>query len=196
MIKLTIYGRLRKFIGQSSFEIDVVSPRQAFSFLVNNFEGVADHIKEQEYCVMAGKVRISEQLLDLQTESDIKIIPVVHGEILPFLAGAAFLGAGAAISAGVTIAGITIGAAVGTAFTAIGAGLLIQGVSDLLFPTPAPPTFSADEQDPSFLFTGQANIAKQGVPINIVYGEVLVGTNTIGASVDTLQVVNPEEPDN
>ena len=198
MIKLTIYGRLRKFIGQSTFEIDVASPRQAFSFLVNNFEGVADHIKEQEYCVMAGKVRISEQLLDLQTESDIKIIPVVHGELFFFLAaGAAFAGAAIAASVAAPLVGAYtfLGLSAST-FTALGTAFLIQGVSDLLFPTPAPPTFSADEQDPSFLFTGQANIAKQGVPINIVYGEVLVGTNTIGASVDTLQVVNPEEPDN
>ena len=189
MIKLTIYGRLRKFIGQSSFEIDVVSPRQAFSFLIHNFKGVADHIKDQEYCVMAGKVRISEDLLDLQTESDIKIIPVVHGEILPIIAGLAALG-GAAVAGGI------LGGVVASALTIIGTNLIIQGVTDLLFPAPEPPTFSADEQDPSFLFTGQANISKQGVPINIVYGEVLVGTNTIGASVDTLQVVNPEEPDN
>ena len=108
MIKLTIYGRLRKFIGQSTFEIDVASPRQAFSFLINNFKGVGDHMKEQEYCVMAGKVRITEELLDLQTESDIKIIPVVHGEV--FFLAAAFLGAGAVAGAvgGALTAGILL----------------------------------------------------------------------------------------
>ena len=190
MIKLTIYGRLRKFIGQSTFVIDVATPRQAFSFLIHNFQGVADHIKEQEYCVMAGKVRISEDLLDLQTESDIKIIPVVHGEILPFLVGGAFLGAGAAVSAGVTILGVTIGTSIGTALTAIGTSFLLQGVSDLLFPPPTPPTFGGDEQDPSFIFNGTTNISKQGVPINIVYGETLIGTNTISANIDTLQVRN------
>ena len=190
MIKLTIYGRLRKFIGQSTFEIDVASPRQAFSFLINNFEGVADHIKEQEYCVMAGKVRITEELLDLQTESDIKIIPVVHGEIFPIVLGIGAIGAGAAIAAGgVTILGITIGASVGTALIGIGANLLISGVSELLFPPPTPPTFG-EEQDPNFTFTGTANIAKQGVPINIVYGETLIGTNTVSANIDTEQVVN------
>ena len=182
MIKLTIYGRLRKFIGQSTFEIDVSSPRQAFSFLVNNFNGVADHIKTQEYCVMAGKVRITEELLDLQTESDIKIIPVVHGEIIPFIAGAAFIGAS------------TIGAIAGTAFAtalvSIGTSFLIQGVTDLLFPPPTPPTFGGEEQDPNFTFTGTANISKQGVPINIVYGETLIGTNTVSANIDTEQVVN------
>ena len=192
MIKLTIYGRLRKFIGHSSFEIDVISPRQAFSFLINNFQGVSDHIKEQEYCVMAGKVRISEDLLDLQTESDIKIIPVVHGEILPFIfAGAAF--AGAAVATGAAVGATFLGIAAttwATSLTVLGVSFLIDGVSDLLFPPPTPPTFKTDEQDPSFVFNGMTNISKQGVPINIVYGETLIGTNTVSANIDTLQVVN------
>ena len=188
MIKLTIYGRLRKFIGQSTFEIDVATPRQAFSFLIHNFQGVADHIKEQEYCVMAGKVRISEDLLDLQTESDIKIIPVVHGEILNFLVGGAL--ALMKTSSLSFIAGLQIGSAALTAINAIGISMLLNGVSDLLFPPPTPPTFGGDEQDPSFIFDGTTNISKQGVPINIVYGETLIGSNTISANVDTLQVRN------
>ena len=181
MIKLTIYGRLRKFIGQSTFEIDVASPRQAFSFLINNFKGVGDHIKEQEYCVMAGKVRITEELLDLQTESDIKIIPVVHGELLFLGLGAAFIGAGVKIGVTKVLGGILLN---------VGLNLALQGVQDLLFPPPTPPSFKADEQDPSFIFDGATNISKQGVPINVVYGETLIGSNTISANVDTLQVVN------
>ena len=85
MIKVTIYGRLRKFIGQSTFEINADSPKKAFSFLINNFEGVKEHIKDQEYCIMAGDIRITEELLDLKTESDIKIIPVVHGDLFSWL---------------------------------------------------------------------------------------------------------------
>ena len=181
MIKLTIYGRLRKFIGQSTFEIDVASPRQAFSFLINNFKGVGDHIKEQEYCVMAGKVRITEELLDLQTESDIKIIPVVHGEILFLGLGAAFIGAGVKIGVTKVLGGILLN---------VGISLALEGVENLLFPPPTPPSLKADEQDPSFIFDGATNISKQGVPINVVYGETLIGSNTISANVDTLQVVN------
>ena len=194
MIKLTIYGRLRKFIGQSTFEINVASPRQAFSFLIHNFDGVADHMKEQEYCVMAGKIRITNDLLDLQTESDIKIIPVVHGEILPFIfAGAAFAGAAiaASISAPLIGAYTFLGLSAAT-YTAIGTAFLLQGLSDLLIPPPTAPTFGNDEQDPSFIFTGQSNVSKSGVPINITYGEMLIGTNTISANVDTLQVVDDD----
>jgi len=188
MIKLTIYGRLRKFIGQSTFEIDVASPRQAFSFLIHNFHGVAEHIKEQEYCVMAGKVRITEELLDLQTESDIKIIPVVHGEILNFIIG----GALALIKTGSLsfIAGLQLGSALVTSLNALGVSMLLEGVENLLFPPASPPTLKPDEQDPSFIFDGTMNISKQGVPINIVYGETLIGSNTVSANVDSAQVVN------
>jgi len=181
MIKLTIYGRLRKFIGQSTFEIDVASARQAFSFLIHNFYGVADHIKKQEYCVMAGKVKITEDLLDLQTESDIKIIPVVHGEILPFIIGGGLISVGVKIGVSKFLGGFLVN---------LGLNLIIDGVEDLLTPPPTASNFKPDEQDPSFIFDGTMNISKQGVPINIVYGETLIGTNTVSANVDSAQVVN------
>lgn len=188
MIKVTIYGRLRKFIGQSTFEIAAKSPKEAFSFLINNFKGVSEHIKDQEYCVMAGDITITKDLLDLQTESNIKIIPVVHGEIWWLPVGALFTAWGA----GATVLGITIGAAVQSAFLAIGVNMLFSGAVDLLTPDPVNPSLrrQEDPQDPSYAFTGLLNNTKQGVPINIVYGEVLVGSTLVSSSVDTFQVVN------
>ena len=189
MIKLTIYGRLRKFIGQSSFEIKAKSAKEAFSFLINNFKGVREHMKDQEYCVMAGDLRLTEELLDMQTESDIKIVPVVHGEFLPFLlAGAAFGAAAIPAIAGVTILGTTLG----TVLTTVGTTFLIQGVTDLITPDPKPFQVSRQEdpQDPSYTFTGLLNNTKQGVPINIIYGETLVGSTVVSSSVDTFQVIN------
>ena len=189
MIKLTIYGRLRKFIGQSSFEIKAKSAKEAFSFLINNFKGVREHMKEQEYCVMAGDLRLTEELLDMQTESDIKIVPVVHGEFLPFLlAGAAFGAAAIPAIAGVTILGTTLG----TVLTTVGTTFLIQGGTDLITPDPKPFQVSRQEdpQDPSYTFTGLLNNTKQGVPINIIYGETLVGSTVVSSSVDTFQVIN------
>ena len=189
MIKLTIYGRLRKFIGQSSFEIKAKSAKEAFSFLINNFKGVREDMKDQEYCVMAGDLRLTEELLDMQTESDIKIVPVVHGEFLPFLlAGAAFGAAAIPAIAGVTILGTTLG----TVLTTVGTTFLIQGVTDLITPDPKPFQVSRQEdpQDPSYTFTGLLNNTKQGVPINIIYGETLVGSTVVSSSVDTFQVIN------
>ena len=194
MIKLTIYGRLRKFIGQSSFEIKANSAKEAFSFLVNNFKGVREHMKDQEYCVMAGDLRISEELLDMQTESNIKIVPVVHGELgflLPFLLGGGALAASSAV--GATILGSTLLATVvSTGLTIIGTNLIVDGITNLLAPDPKPFQSSRQEdpQDPSYTFTGLLNNSKQGVPINIIYGETLVGSTVVSSSVDTFQVIN------
>lgn len=190
MIKLTIYGRLRKFIGQSTFEIAAKSPKEAFSFLLNNFKGVREHIKDQEYCVMAGDLRVTEELLDMYTESDIKIVPVVHGEV--WWLAAAFLGGGAAAAAiGGIFTATVFGVSIASALTTIGVTFLISGVTDLLTPDPVNPNLSRQEDpnDPSFSFTGLLNNSKQGVPINIAYGEILIGSTLVSSSVDTFQVV-------
>jgi predicted phage tail protein len=190
MIKLTIYGRLRKFIGQSTFEIKANSAKEAFSFLIHNFNGVKKHMQEQEYCVMAGEVKITEELFDMQTKSDIKIIPVVHGEILPFLLGAGLVGAGAVAATFTNIAFIS--GTLATALTVTGVNMIVSGVVDLITAQPRPPQISRQEdpQDPSYTFTGLLNNTKQGVPINIIYGETLVGSTVVSSSVDTFQVVN------
>ena len=138
---------------------------------------------------MAGDLRLTEELLDMQTESDIKIVPVVHGEFLPFLlAGAAFGAAAIPAIAGDTILGTTLG----TVLTTVGTTFLIQGVTDLITPDPKPFQVSRQEdpQDPSYTFTGLLNNTKQGVPINIIYGETLVGSTVVSSSVDTFQVIN------
>ena len=184
MIKLTIYGRLRKFIGQKSFEIKAKSPREAFSFLIANFEGAEQHIRQQEYCVMAGNIRITDDLLDLHTQSNIKIIPVVHGELgflLPFVFGGGAIAAGAAITGGAFLTFVS------TALTIVGTNLIIDGVTDLLTPDPVMPEQrrQEDPQDPSFVFNGLINNSKQGVPINIVYGETLIGSTVVSSNVDT-----------
>ena len=194
MIKLTIYGRLRKFIGQSSFEIKANSAKEAFSFLVNNFKGVREHMKDQEYCVMAGDLRLTEELIDMQTKSDIKIVPVVHGEILPFVFGAGALFASSAITAG-TFLGSTL---LVNALTAVGTSLIIDGVTQMITPQASMTSAASnmDITDPAALaanysFTGLTNVSRAGVPINLVFGEILVGSITISNGVDTVQVEGP-----
>tara|TARA_R100000231_G_scaffold138734_2_gene117843 strand:- start:1067 stop:1648 length:582 start_codon:yes stop_codon:yes gene_type:complete len=186
MINLKIYGRLRKFIGKSSFEIEANSPRKAVNFLIANYENVGEHIKDQEYCILVGGVKIDEDMLDMEIESDVKIIPVVHGNILPFILGGLSLAAGIKGS----ILGIKLSAAVASFFTSLGSGLLLQGVSNLLAPPPPSVGQQEDPRDQSFVFSGLLNNTKQGVPINIVYGETLIGSTVVSSSVDTFQYVS------
>ena len=60
--KLTVYGRLRQFLGQSHFEVAVNNPRQAFSFLVANFPEVENHMTNQLYRVKMGDLEITDEI--------------------------------------------------------------------------------------------------------------------------------------
>ena len=189
--KIKVYGTLRKFLGQAEFEVDLNTPREAISFLVCNFKHIEKHMAEQFYTIQVGSKVITEDLLNFNSKDDIKIIPVVHGNFLPILLGAGALFGASTITAG-TFLGSTL---LVNALTAVGTTLIIDGVTSML--TPQETTSSAvsgqDSLDPSALasnysFTGLTNISNAGIPVNLVYGEILVGSIVVSNGVDTVQV--------
>ena len=193
--KIKVYGTLRKFLGQSEFEVDLDTPREAISFLVCNFKGIEKHMAEQFYTIQVGARVITEDLLNFRSQDDIKIIPVVHGNIINFIIGAGlkFLGG----SVGKTLLGSKLLATVAsTALTTIGTSMIIDGVTSMLTPqqdTRSPVSGGQDSIDPAALasnysFTGLTNISNAGIPVNLVYGEILVGSIVVSNGVDTVQV--------
>ena len=188
--KIKVYGTLRKFLGQSEFDVDLNTPREAISFLVCNFKGIEEHMAEQFYTIQVGAKVITEDLLNLNTQDDIKIIPVVHGNFFPILLGAGALFGASAITAG-TFLGSTL---LVNALTAVGTSMLIDGVTQMLSPQQSnlSPT-GQDALDPAALasnysFTGLTNISRAGIPVNLVYGEIVVGSIVVSNGVDTVQV--------
>ena len=192
--KIKVYGTLRKILGQSEFEVDLNSPRDAISFLDCNFKGIEDHMKEQLYTIQVGAKVITEDLLNLNTQDDIKIIPLVHGNWGFFIGlGLKFLGG----KVGGTLLGSKLLATfAASALTTIGTSMIIDGVTNLIAPqqnTQAPVGGGQDSLDPAALasnysFTGLTNISNAGVPVNLVYGEILVGSIVVSNGVDTVQV--------
>ena len=193
--KIKVYGTLRKFLGQSEFEVDLNTPREAISFLVCNFQGIEKHMADQFYTIQVGAKVITEDLLGFKTQDDIRIIPVVHGNFFTLIFGGAmkFL----AGKVGTTLLGSKLLASVAvSALTTIGTSLIINGVTSLLSPpqnTASAATGGQDSLDPSALasnysFTGLTNISNAGVPVNLVYGEILVGSIVVSNGVDTVQV--------
>ena len=189
--KIKVYGTLRKFLGQAEFEVDLNTPREAISFLACNFKGIREHMAEQLYTIQVGAKVITEDLLSMNTKEDIKIIPVVHGNFFPILLGAGALFGASAITAG-SFLGSTL---LVNALTAIGTSMLIDGVTSMLSPQQdtLSPTSQQDSLDPAALasnysFTGLTNISNAGVPVNLVYGEILVGSVVVSNGVDTVQV--------
>jgi len=187
--KIKVYGTLRKFLGQAEFEVDLNTPREAISFLVCNFKGIEKHMAEQIYTIQVGAKVITEDLLNFNTQEDIRIIPVVHGNFFNFIIGAALKFVAPKI-------GSFIGSSlISSALGAIGTSMLIDGVTSMLAPqqNTVNPTSGQDSLDPAALasnysFTGLTNISNAGVPVNLVYGEILVGSIVVSNGVDTVQV--------
>ena len=197
--KLKLYGELAKFIGHKEFEIKVHNLPQAISFLVNNFPGVEAYMNPKLYQVRIGNYEINENEIDYPIgQQDIHIVPVISGaggglgRILSgaLLIGASFFFPGAGLfgtyGIGGAAAGAGIGTTIGTGLSAIGAGLLISGVSEMLFPTQT--TEFEDNPQISFNFAGTQNTSRAGTPIPIVYGEIFTGSVVISGDVDTVQV--------
>ena len=187
MKKIRVYGRLRKFTGQAEFVADVASPLEALSFLKCNFKGIEEHMAQQPYTIMCGDIAINEELINLQTDSDIKIIPLVHGNFFSLFAGFALK----FIAKKVVLPKLLT-----TIVSTVATQMIFSGVNQLISPQRRNNNSAAsnmDRTDPaayaaSYSFTGLTNVSQAGVPVNLVYGEILVGSITVSNGVDTVQV--------
>lgn len=99
--------------------------------------------------------------------------------------GFAVMGATAAQTAVIAAGGAGLVAAAGT----LGIGLMLAGVAQMLSPVPRPPgPGEAPTQLESNSFSGVANTTRQGVPVAIAYGRVVVGSAVISAGLDVDEV--------
>jgi predicted phage tail protein len=193
---IKVYGSLAKFLGKRTFKAAVSTPAEAVRFLVANFPGLKVHMADQHYKVGVGKAELEagahpEQLhYPVAQAEPIRIVPVVTGAgaVGRILAGVAlvalsFVSFGAGAFAGVGVAG-AFGSSV---LFGVGASLLLGGVSQLLTPTQKMSTGTDSTNDPrkSYSFSGIQNVARQGVPVPIVFGECLIGSIVISAGINT-----------
>ena len=200
--KVKLYGELAKFVGHKEFEVKAETVGKAVSFLVYNFPGIESYMSPKYYQIKVGDSNIGEEEIHYPVgKQDIHFIPVISGAGRGFgkiLLGAVFIGIAIAAPGAGFLANGAMGfgsTAVGGGFSLaatignIGIGLMLSGVSDLLFPLPEPQKFSTEE-DPqlSFNFSGVQNTSRAGTPVPIVYGEIFTGSIVISAAIDTNQV--------
>ena len=204
--KVKLYGELAKFVGHKEFEVELDTVSKAVSFLIHNFPEVERFMSPKYYQVKVGNYDIDESELAYPVgQEDIHFIPAISGAGRGFgkillgatLIGASFFFPGAGLfgtyGPGMTPAVIAGKGAFATKFataiSGIGAALVLQGVSEMLFPMPKPKDFNSEE-DPqlSFSFSGVQNTSRAGTPVPIVYGEIVTGSVVISSAVDTNQV--------
>ena len=199
--KLKLYGELAEITGNKEFDVAVNTTAQAVSFLINNFPQLEGHMASRYYQVLLEKENVGIDELHYPIgESDIKFVPVVSGaggNLGKILLGGALIamsfGVGGLFTSPLAFGGGGIGfASAGLGAKAafgIGAGLVLSGVSGMLFPVPKMPEFSS-EQDPrlSFSFSGTQQTGRAGTPVPVVYGEIVTGSVVISGGIDTEQV--------
>ena len=203
--KIKLYGELAEFVGHKEFEVKADTLASAVSFLVNNFEGIDRFMNPKYYQVKVGNYAVDESELSHPIgQEDIHFIPVISGAGRGFgkillgaaLIGLAFIpfagagtGLGAAFKGGFSAAKFANVGFISKGLAGLGTALVLQGVSEMLFPVPKPPSFESEE-DPrlSFSFSGTQQTGRAGTPVPLVYGEIFTGSVVISGSIDTEQV--------
>ena len=200
--KIKLYGELAKFVGHKEFEVKADTLAHAVSFLINNFEGIEKYMSPKHYQVKVGNYAVDESELSHPIgKEDIHFIPVITGAGRGFgkiLLGAALI-AGAFLFTPlaptqffnpiVSPGSFAAASGITKAVVGLGGALILQGVSEMLFPLPKPPSFESEE-DPrlSFSFGGTQQTGRAGTPVPLVYGEIFTGSVVISGGIDTEQV--------
>lgn len=192
-----VYGPLARFLGQRSFRFEVKNPAEAIRLLMANFPRLEAHIAEHDYKISVGRLQLPigdhPEYIHYPTADNetIRIIPVIGGAgdgVGQILAGIGLIAASILFAPAGLLAGglFTLGAQVVPIVAGIGVSLALSGVSQLLTPTTTLSTGADSDFDPrkSYSFSGIQNVARQGVPVPIVYGEVLTGSIVVSAGID------------
>ena len=210
MNTIRLYGPLAKFIGHKSFNVEISTAAESIRFLEVTFPQIKRHMRDQWYVITVGRHKLGLNELHYPIgNQELRIIPVFSGAItldqilnpsggtsnpnnVPTTSSSSSSSAsvggllGGLISA---IAGASPILAIGAAVVGIGALYVANQLSKPTAQVGVSATPIKTDNDPrtNFSFNGVQNTARAGVPVPIVYGEVITGSVVISAAIDTVQ---------
>jgi predicted phage tail protein len=184
MREIRVYGKLAKFLKRRVFRAEIASAAEAIRFLVANYPEIERHMADQHYRVsLADRDLALDEIDEPCGRQVIKIVPVIQGAgaVGRILAGVALIAA--SFIPGVGALGVSL-------LFGVGASLALGGVAQLLTPVPVIPQGSNSPNDPrkNYSFSSIQNTSRQGTPVPIIYGEMIVGSVVISAGVEIEQV--------
>lgn len=189
-----LYGNLGETFGKR-FVIECSSVGEGLRILSANFKTFGKHIADSAKYLEGYEVWKGEQALandpkdfDILTGSQetIKVIPIVKGA-----------SANMRIAVGVVLYAIgyvlnfTPFAWLSPAFYWAGSALIASGVAEKLAPKPKTTALSQSTESTSatsFMFSGPTNQIQQGATVPVGYGQMIVGSNVVSATVTTANI--------
>ena len=174
------YGPLAKALNRRSFKaVGLNSASETMRCLLSNFPQLESHMRGRHYRVVMNGRAISEDELNnpVGDSHEIHIIPAIcgaggNGALTGILTGAAL------------IAGAFLFPFAASFLTPLGIGLILQGISTLISPTPEDPLESTDPSARSYNFSGIQQTSREGVPVPLVYGEIMTGSVVLSVKVE------------
>lgn len=203
MKTIKLYGHLGKQFGKVH-KYYVNTPIEATQLLSANYKGFREALMDFNggYRVVVGKEDVCVDDLNNPFGSEvIKIVPIVSGQgggLVNIIMGATLMyfsgGFGSSVVAemstmeGMTLEGmnmaVTIQGYAASALSNLGMSMILGGISQMLYVAPPPPA----RQAVSGAFDGAVNTTRQGVPIAVGYGELIVGSAVISAGLTSVSV--------
>jgi len=185
MTRILLSGSLAKACGREHFkQLETGTTQEAFGALKHTVPGFEDFIldsarKGQRYAIFRNRENVGEDRFALSGTTEIRIVPVVSGSksggLFQTVLGVVLIAVGAVASA--------FGQAwIGVPLMQMGIALTIGGVIQMLSPTPKSASQqeqASTENKPSYLFNGAFNSTQQGLPVPVVYGQMLVGSSVV-----------------
>jgi len=186
-----LYGELADKYGKE-WQLNVRSPAEAILALSVNNSDFRQFMWDSEsrgigYYIVVGKTYLKSvnEIHNPAGRQNIKIIPVIIGsksKWAKILLGAALIFAAPWLAPKLGFLGIETAALQGY-LAKYGWGMVIGGIAQLLAPTP-------EKDVNSSAFSGAVNTIKQGVPVPICYGQLIVGGAVISAGITSEDIVS------
>jgi predicted phage tail protein len=195
LTEVILEGPLGKAFGRK-WKFAISSPAEALRMVNANKPGVFIWIRQNldkyaRYRVICEYDKGRTEELDADeyksiqgSPKRIRFVPLIEG------AGAA---ARFIVGAVLVIVGLfteIFSAGTSTQLVIAGAAMMIGSLVEMLSPHPKKKDASANAQNAgSYYFNGAVNTTEQGVPVQLVYGQMVVGSHAISANVSVDQLM-------
>ena len=215
LVNVKIHGVLADQLGRSEWKLAVNSVGEAVRAIECNSQKLYKQlmendkknikyrilINEKDFLMGEGKdpdsledLFESELVLKNNNLKSIDIVPVIEGSddimsIVTIVIGVALIASGmGAAFMGKLALGAKASAGMKAAFVLGGIGLVAAGVTNLLTPMPKFGDFREIEGggSRSYIFNGPENTIREGGPVFVGYGRLLIGSHVIQSALDTV----------
>lgn len=182
--KVVLHGYLKRRFGES-FILDIESPAEAVRALAVQLQGFVQSVRCGEFRVLRGKTALDESELTMSLNNeDLHIVPMPVGSkrngLLKVILGVAMIGIGLSLTNGAL--------AFGKQLVTMGAGMLLNGLGQMLSPTPKIDSNESADTKQSYTFGGAVNLTEEGNIVPVVYGKMWCGSVVISAGMDVEEV--------